>query len=119
MPAAITPPPYTRSAFQGAVPGCTHCRLAERYELSDMISACRAGVHGYFAKVSTSDAFVKSLELIMLGETILPVVVLDCLLDKEDPAPSKPLKTALTNCHGPKALTSRACHLRKIPSSNA
>ena len=44
--------------------------LADHYQLSDVVSAFRAGANAYFSKVTTCDAFVKSLELVMLGERL-------------------------------------------------
>jgi two-component system nitrate/nitrite response regulator NarL len=50
--------------------------LADHYQLSDVASALRAGANGYITKVTTCDAFVKTLELVMLGETIVPSEIL-------------------------------------------
>jgi two-component system nitrate/nitrite response regulator NarL len=38
----------------------------------DMVSAFRAGANAYFDKVTTGEALVKTLELVILGHTILP-----------------------------------------------
>ncbi|HEU5272082.1 MAG TPA: response regulator transcription factor [Xanthobacteraceae bacterium] len=46
--------------------------LAESYVVGDMVSAFSAGANVCFAKSVSCDAFTKALELIMLGETILP-----------------------------------------------
>jgi len=46
--------------------------LADQYVFPRMLSAFRAGANAYFLKSVTSDAFIKALELVMLGETILP-----------------------------------------------
>lgn len=46
--------------------------LANHFPLPDMVSAFAAGANLYFANSVSCDAFVKALELIMLGETILP-----------------------------------------------
>ncbi len=43
-----------------------HCAPAE------MVRVFRAGASGYFATIATRDDFVKSLELVMGGQTILP-----------------------------------------------
>ena len=58
--------------------------LADRNRRSDIVSAFRAGANAYFIKAAPCDAFVKSLELVMLGETILPAAVLSMLLEHED-----------------------------------
>src|SRR5262249_19733756 len=54
--------------------------LADDDEPSDMVSAFRAGVNAYFSRVARCDAFTKSLELVMLGETILPAEILSAVL---------------------------------------
>jgi two-component system nitrate/nitrite response regulator NarL len=46
--------------------------LADHYPLPDMVSAFAAGANLYFANSVSCAAFIKALELIMLGETILP-----------------------------------------------
>src|SRR5690348_11182864 len=46
--------------------------LADNYVVGDMVSAVTAGANVCFAKSVSCDAFTKALELIMLGETILP-----------------------------------------------
>jgi DNA-binding NarL/FixJ family response regulator len=58
--------------------------LADHYQLADMVSAFRAGTNVFFVKVKTCDAFIKALELVMLGETILPSELLSCIPDPED-----------------------------------
>ena len=44
-----------------------HCRS------SDIVSAFRAGADAYLSKVAPSDTLIKALELVMLGQTVLPV----------------------------------------------
>jgi two-component system nitrate/nitrite response regulator NarL len=58
--------------------------LADRNQPGDIVSAFRAGAHAYFIKVTPCDAFIKSLELVMLGETILPTAMLSVVLDRAD-----------------------------------
>jgi two-component system nitrate/nitrite response regulator NarL len=41
-----------------------------------IVSAFRAGANAYFSRTVAADAFVKTLELVMLGETILPFELL-------------------------------------------
>jgi len=53
--------------------------LADRYEPSDVLSAFKAGANAYFDESTTYDAFLKSLELLMLGETLMPAGVLPFL----------------------------------------
>jgi two-component system nitrate/nitrite response regulator NarL len=60
--------------------------LADEYQLSAVLSAFRAGANAYFVKVTTCAAFIKSLELVMLGETIVPREILPFILAHKDEA---------------------------------
>src|SRR6266566_7223257 len=44
--------------------------LLEHYQLSDIFAVFQAGANVCLAKTVTPDAFIKTLELVMLGETI-------------------------------------------------
>jgi two-component system nitrate/nitrite response regulator NarL len=57
--------------------------VADRYRLDELVSAFRAGVNGYFVDVMTSHILIKSLELVMMGETIFPPAFLSFVLDPE------------------------------------
>jgi two-component system, NarL family, nitrate/nitrite response regulator NarL len=56
--------------------------LADRDQPADIVSAFRAGANGYFIKVAPCDALVKYLELVTLGETILPAALLSWVLGR-------------------------------------
>jgi two-component system, NarL family, nitrate/nitrite response regulator NarL len=58
--------------------------LTRQYCLREIISAFRAGANAYFVNVTTTDIFIKFLELVVLGETILPPVTLTLLEDLLD-----------------------------------
>ena len=62
-------------------PGGRIAIVADDYRLSELVSAFRAGAHGYFVNVMTCDAFIKSIELVMMGETIFPPAFLSFVLD--------------------------------------
>src|ERR1700730_8175735 len=64
--------------------------LTDRYRLSDMVSAFQAGANVYHAKFANCDAFAKALELVMLGETILPPEMLSFVSDRKDEQESRP-----------------------------
>lgn len=50
--------------------------VADHYRLSELVSAFRAGANGYLLDVTTCDAFIKSIELVMIGQTIfLPALL--------------------------------------------
>jgi DNA-binding NarL/FixJ family response regulator len=57
--------------------------VADHYRLHEMVSAFRAGASGYFIDVMTCDVFVKSIELVMMGETIFPPAFMSSILDSE------------------------------------
>ena len=46
--------------------------VADHYRLDELVSAFRAGANGYFVDIMTCDVFIKSIELVMMGETIFP-----------------------------------------------
>jgi len=59
--------------------------VADHYRLNELTSAFRAGANGYFVNVITSDRFIRSLELVMMGETIFPQAFLSFLIDANRP----------------------------------
>jgi two-component system, NarL family, nitrate/nitrite response regulator NarL len=57
--------------------------LADQPQLSGMVSAFRAGANAYLVKVATCETFVKSLELVMLGMTLLPPEILNFVSERQ------------------------------------
>ena len=45
--------------------------LSDTFNFADVVAALRAGANGYVMNTLTSDALVKSLDLVVLGETVL------------------------------------------------
>ena len=64
-------------------PGGRFAIVADHYRLDELVSAFRAGAHGYFVDVTTCDLFIKSVELVAMGETIFPPAFLSSVLDPE------------------------------------
>jgi DNA-binding NarL/FixJ family response regulator len=64
-------------------PGGRIAIVADHYRPGELASAFRAGANGYFVDVMTCDVFIKSLELVMMGETIFPPAFLSFVLDSE------------------------------------
>jgi two-component system nitrate/nitrite response regulator NarL len=58
--------------------------LADHFRRSDVISAYRAGANACFIKTKSCGAFIKTLELVMLGETILPPELLPFIRNHDD-----------------------------------
>lgn len=80
--------------FRSRYPDGRIAIVADHYRLKDLATAFRAGANGYFVNVITCDRFVKSVELVMLGETIFPPAFLSFILD-----PNTRLTDAVTNDH--------------------
>ena len=58
--------------------------LAHQRQLRTMMSAFRLGANAYLAKAATCDTFIKTLELVMLGETFLPPEILSFICHQQD-----------------------------------
>lgn len=63
--------------------------VADHYRMEELTSAFRAGASGYFINVMTCDVFIKSIELIMMGETIFPPAFLSSVLAPEGGHPAE------------------------------
>jgi two-component system nitrate/nitrite response regulator NarL len=68
--------------FRDQHPGCRIAIVADHFRPRELISAFRAGANGYFVDM-TCAAFIKSLELVMMGETIFPLAFLSFIIDPE------------------------------------
>jgi DNA-binding NarL/FixJ family response regulator len=69
--------------FRDQHPGGRIAIVAPHYRQGDVVSAFRAGANGYFVDVMACDVFIKSIELVMMGETIFPPASLPFVLDPE------------------------------------
>ena len=58
--------------------------VADRYRAAELVSVFRAGASGYFVKGITSDEFIKSLELVIIGAVVLPTTFLPDVLSREE-----------------------------------
>jgi two-component system nitrate/nitrite response regulator NarL len=76
-------------AFKDQHPAGRVAVLADQYIFPWVLSAFQAGANAYFLKAVAPDAFIKALELVMLGETIWPPELLSYALSTtcavEDP----------------------------------
>jgi DNA-binding NarL/FixJ family response regulator len=64
--------------------------VADHYRLEEMVAAFQAGATGYLIDVMTCDVFVKSIELVMMGETIFPPAIMSSILHSEGDHFAKP-----------------------------
>jgi two-component system nitrate/nitrite response regulator NarL len=85
------------AAFKRQYPAGRVTMLTHRPQMTEAVSAFRAGANAYFAKTVACDTFIKSLELVMLGETILPPAVLPLIL--EQPGASSNVRMSLEDHH--------------------
>src|SRR5712675_2718234 len=69
--------------FRGQQPGARIAIVADHFRLGELVSAFRAGANGYFVDVMACDVFIKSIELVMMGETVFPPAFLSFVLDPE------------------------------------
>jgi len=69
--------------FRESHPGGRIAIVADRYRPDELVSAFRAGANGYFVDVMTCDVFIRSIELMMMGETVLPPAFLSYVLNHD------------------------------------
>ena len=84
---------YTGDDFEGIIdqievlreryPKARLAVVADHYRPHEMVAALRTGANGYFIDVMKCDVFVKSIELIMMGETIFPPAFMASVVDPE------------------------------------
>jgi DNA-binding NarL/FixJ family response regulator len=64
--------------------------LAPCYQHENVVAAFRAGASCYLVRTMAGEALIKTLELVMLGETILPATFLSYTADEENLHRSEP-----------------------------
>jgi DNA-binding NarL/FixJ family response regulator len=55
--------------------------VADHYRPIELVAAFRAGATGYFVDTMSSDAFVRSIDLVMMGEAVFPRELLSFALE--------------------------------------
>ncbi|QQN62972.1 response regulator transcription factor [Bradyrhizobium diazoefficiens] len=55
--------------------------VADRYRPDEVAATFQAGANGYFVDVMSRDVFIKSIELVIMGETVFPPAFLPLALD--------------------------------------
>jgi len=71
--------------------------LADQFDLGFVRLGHEAGVNGFCLAGSAPDVLVRSLELIMLGESVLPFGVLRSIMDEAVQSRERPLQDNLTS----------------------
>jgi two-component system, NarL family, nitrate/nitrite response regulator NarL len=82
--------------------------LADQFDLSFVRSGHEAGVNGFCLAASAPDVLVKSLELVMLGETVLPFEILRAFMGGASQSREQPLQGSVAE---PKPSDLNACKL--------
>jgi two-component system nitrate/nitrite response regulator NarL len=85
------------SLFKERYPSGRVAVLTDHYRPEEMVSAFRAGANLYFTKSVNCDAFIKALELVMLGETIVPLELLALIGHHEHVQESRALEGGVLN----------------------
>jgi two-component system, NarL family, nitrate/nitrite response regulator NarL len=70
-------------------PSARVCVLADHFDTGGVIAACNAGADGFCLTTAGRDVLIKSLELIVLGESILPSMILLSVLDPMSNRPER------------------------------
>jgi two-component system nitrate/nitrite response regulator NarL len=66
---------------KGQRPDARIAVVSDHYRPDELVSAYRAGASGYFVNVNSCDAFIKSVELVTMGEAVFPPAFLSFALD--------------------------------------
>jgi two-component system nitrate/nitrite response regulator NarL len=82
--------------------------LADQFDLGLVRSGHAAGVDGFCLAASAPDVLVKSLELVMLGETVLPFEVVRSFLGGASQKREQPLQGSMSE---PKQADLKGCKL--------
>jgi DNA-binding NarL/FixJ family response regulator len=109
-------------AFRHQQPAGRVALVSDHYDLPWMVSAFRAGANAYFPKIVASDYLMKALELVMLGETILPPELLSNLCHQiEDPRDVRRMEGGpdKAQCILPKLSSREECILRCIAEGDS
>ncbi len=70
--------------FRKRYPDARIAIVADRYRPNELVSAFRAGASGYFVEGIAWDVFLRSLELVMMGETVVPTTFLPYVFGPEE-----------------------------------
>lgn len=80
--------------FKKHYPAARAVVIAEHYRRDAVAAALRAGANAYLLRETPCDSFIQSLELVMLGETIIPAAMLPSIVgDDLDGEPVMPAET--------------------------
>jgi DNA-binding NarL/FixJ family response regulator len=67
--------------FKQCAPHCLVISLSDHFDMNEMLQTFRAGANACLTKFASSESFIKSIELVLLGETLVPAELLSTLLN--------------------------------------
>ena len=70
--------------FRDSYPEGRIAIVADRYRPQQLVSAFRVGANGCFVDVMTCDVFIRCLELVMMGETVVPPAFLSYVFGPDE-----------------------------------
>jgi two-component system nitrate/nitrite response regulator NarL len=73
--------------FKDQNPAVRIVLLAQQQQVNEIVSAFLAGVNAYLVNFPTFEIFIRSIELVMLGATILPPELLTRMTDRQNGNP--------------------------------
>jgi two-component system nitrate/nitrite response regulator NarL len=77
---------------RGQSPETRIVALADQFDLGFVQVAHEAGVTGFCLTASVPDILIKALELVMLGESVLPFEVMRCFMERAPQADNQPVQ---------------------------
>ena len=83
--------------FKAIYPTSHVVALADHCRSSDLVLAFRAGADAYLTKVAAYGTFIKALELVMLGQTVVPAETLTFIQDMRHGLKYDTVNDELTN----------------------
>lgn len=86
--------------FKAIYPTSHVVALADHCRSTDIVSAFRAGADGYLTKIAAHDTFIKALELVMLGQTVLPAETSMVVKDIRQGSEDEPIADELPKVEG-------------------
>ena len=69
--------------------------LSDAFDATDVVAALRAGANGYIMNTMTSDALIKSLDLVMCGETVVASEFTRAVCEQKSPSHQLPSASAV------------------------
>jgi two-component system nitrate/nitrite response regulator NarL len=67
------------------------CVLADTFDMNYVVDFCKAGADGFCLTTAGRDVLIRSLELVLLGQSVFPSTIVRLMLDQVARCPERPL----------------------------